>query len=179
MCYVSCTAPRAQGPISATHPSSLSVAAAPQAQSLGHPVLRKRGWWPARLSQPQKPPEQVPQIACLDPGIHRGEGSMMAWLGTALPTKWGTQRAGSGPSSQVSVISRRHMGPISFLLPQGLLGERRASSRAQWPAWDCLPASKQRQEHSAPSGQARWPQRDPEQEGAWQEELGGARECTL
>lgn len=43
VCYAPCIAPRAQGPISATHSSSLSVAAAPQAQSLGHPGLRKGG----------------------------------------------------------------------------------------------------------------------------------------
>lgn len=68
------------------HPPILSVAAAPQAQSLGHHVLRKGGWWPARLSQPQKPPEQAHQIACLNPGVHRGEDRMMAWHGTASPT---------------------------------------------------------------------------------------------
>lgn len=134
--------------------ASLSVAAAPQAQSMGHPVLRKGGWWPASLSEPQKPPEPAYQIACLDPGIHIGEVSMMAWHGTASPTKWETQSAGSGPSSQISHLQRAHR-PQSPSSPPGLLGERRASSRAQWPKWDCLPASKQCQEHSAPSGQSR------------------------
>lgn len=124
MCYVSCTAPRGQGPISATHPSSLSVAAAPQAQSLSRPMLRKRGWWPARLSQPQKPPEQAPQIACLDPGIHRGEGSMMAWLGTALPTKWGAQRAGSGPSSQSLSSPEGTWAPFPSFTPRACREEK-------------------------------------------------------
>lgn len=49
---------------------------------------------------------------------------MMAWHGTASPTKWETQSAGSGPSSQISHLQRAHRPQSPSSPPGPVRGEK-------------------------------------------------------
>lgn len=79
---------------------------------------------------------------------------MVAWHGTASPTVGSPEGWLRALLTGLCQLQRTH-GPVSLLHPQGLLGETRASSRAQWPRGaDCRPASKQCQGTLLLSGQS-------------------------